>query len=309
MVLASMFTNCSTNSTIPAWFFLSVGILAKRNFNSLCSVRILLVCFISLWALTEFLRLPFTRHHLFSFFPSLSISQQSDLCKLHLVLSLGLFEPGFLVTLLFLLSFSIKRKDSNDTFGSAVGIVFALCLPLLFLQAYFIFYPGKTIFPEVFYSSYIVLEGTGAAHTTILCSYPFLSTIVFGVFATVYILYFLLASCKVVSLVINKGLRIRIYALLFSVLVALPTQVALLTFSTFWNPVDPVFNVFALATFLTVLMCAAVGEGILVIRPIADALAVGREFRWWGSNHERLPVVLGDKWRLAGVGGESYSYS
>ncbi|KAL5726795.1 hypothetical protein ACHQM5_000052 [Ranunculus cassubicifolius] len=272
---------------------------ALQNFNSLCSVRVLLVTFISLWALAEFLRLPFTRRYLIS---HLTPDHQANICRLHIVLSFGLFEPGFLVTLLFLLSFSIKKKDPNDTFGSAVGVVLALCLPVLTLQIYFVFFPNKTFFSELLWKSHVTIEDFGG-ESLVLCVYPLFGTIIFGVFGVVYALYFFCACCKVVALVINRGLRIRLYALMLSVVVTVPLQVVLLVVSTLWNPVNPSYNGITLVMFLIVLLCAAVGEGILVIRPILDALAVGRALVWWkGSCREPIVFEDNDRVKLAAAG-------
>ncbi|XVF12739.1 hypothetical protein REPUB_Repub08aG0145600 [Reevesia pubescens] len=45
--------------------------------------------------------------------------------------------------------------------------------------------------------------------------------------------------------------------------------------SVFWTPDKTAFDGVAVLVFLSTFICAVVGEGILVIKPIADSLAAG----------------------------------
>ncbi|KAJ4950729.1 hypothetical protein NE237_027561 [Protea cynaroides] len=257
-----------------------------RDFNSLWAVRTLLVSFIALWALTESLRLPLRLIHrsLFIHFPFLphllTLQQQANLCRIHVVLSLGLFEPGFLATLLFLVnvSVSIRQRNHTATTSTALYIVSAYCLPNLLLQVLFVYFPASsskyTRLPEALSHSFVFITDGGDGNN-VLCAYPLSSSISFGAFGVGYALSFLLSSWRVISLVINKGLRVRIYVLSLAVLLALPTQILFLAiFSVLLNPYDLVFQGLALLVFLCVLSCAVVAVGILVIWPIGDSLAV-----------------------------------
>ena len=243
-----------------------------QNFNSLWIFRLLFVFFITFWALTELLRLPFFRKlYFYPILPKLTVPQQANFCKVHLVLSLGFFEPGFLVTLLFLLDVSVKKTHPRTFFS--VFFVLALCLPIILLQVYFVFFPGSEIrFPELFHRSWF-LSWNSQDNKTVLCAYPLLSTILFGVFGAVFTLSFLLSFWRVVSHVINKGLRIRIFALAFAIIIGLPLQILFMGLSIFWTPDKAAFDGVALLVFLSTFTCAVVGEGILVIKPIADSLA------------------------------------
>lgn len=102
---------------------------------------------------------------------------------------------------------------------------------------------------------------------------------------------FLFSYWRVVSLVINKATRMRIHALAFSVLICLSIQVFFLALSSFFSAESPVYGGVMLGMFLSVLCCAAVGEGILVIRPIADALAAGGDCCQWRPGVRRLQPV------------------
>ncbi|KAJ7959408.1 Plasminogen activator inhibitor [Quillaja saponaria] len=264
--------------------FKSKSLTHLQHFNSLWTVRFLLVSFISLWAITELFRLPFfRRRYLYPFLSSFTIDQQSNLCKIHVALNLGFFQPAFLVTLLFLVNVSIKQKTHNNIW--AISFVLITCLPLLLLQIVLIFFtPFKLQLPEIFRRSSTVWKN-GFGNQTVLCAYPLLNTIAFAIFGIGYIVWFLFSCWKVGSMVINKGLRYRLFGLIFSVVVSLPVQILCLGLSVLWNPDEMAYSTVAFVAFLSTFSCATVGEGILVIKPVADALDVEVD--------SRLPVRNG----------------
>ncbi|TKY74040.1 hypothetical protein E2542_SST02799 [Spatholobus suberectus] len=261
----------------------SKSITHLQGFNSLWTVRFLLVLFIFLWAITELLRLPFFRRkYLYPFSPSFTVSQQANLCKVHIVLSLGFFEPAFLVTLLFLLNASIRKKTPNDAW--AITSVLLTCLPVAALQASLIFFsPFENRLPSE--TSVVLHDRLG--FQSVLCAYPFLSGVVFAGFGAAYSTWFLFSCWRVLSLVINKGLRVRIYVLASTVLVALPLQVVSLGFSVLWSPREELHGVVSLVGFLSAFCCATTGEGILVIKPISDALDAGGNCCSWTPQAQR----------------------
>ncbi|BAT78891.1 uncharacterized protein LOC124843362 [Vigna umbellata] len=258
-----------------------------QNFNSLWTVRFLLVLFIFLWSITELLRLPFFRRkYIYTFLPTFTISQQANLCKVHIVLSLGFFEPAFLVTLLFLLNASIKKKTPNDAW--AITFVLLICLPIATLQALLIsFSPLENRVPVE--TSVIFNDGYG--FDTVLCTHPFLTSVAFAVFGITYCTWFLFSCWRVLSLVINKGLRVRIYVLASIILVAVPLQIISLGFSVLWSPHQEVYGIVSLVAFLSAFCCATIGEGILVIKPISDALDAGGDCCIWSPR--QLPQLQG----------------
>ncbi|KAL3342344.1 hypothetical protein AABB24_026388 [Solanum stoloniferum] len=96
-----------------------------KNFNSLWTVRLLLVFFAILWALNEVFRLHFIRrNYILPFLPPLTLNQQANLCKVHVVLSVGLFEPAFLTTLLFLVNVSIKKQSPSGIWAGRFVYLF-----------------------------------------------------------------------------------------------------------------------------------------------------------------------------------------
>ncbi|KAI3735456.1 hypothetical protein L6452_14954 [Arctium lappa] len=249
--------------------------LHLRSFNNLWAVRLLLVLFVSCWAVNEILRLDFIRQRfLFTFFPTLTFSKQDHLCKLQVVLSLGFLEPGFLVTLLYLINVSIKQQ--NPAKKGSVLMVIVMSLPPLILQIIFLFFtPLKEQLPWVMTrTSLFSVDGFG--NNRMICTYPLLASILFCVFAIVYSMGLLVACWQVVSLVINKTIRIRINMLGLTVMMALLIQTTFLGAESLWMPEDIGFGGVSLGLFVSVAVCATVGEIVLVIKPIMEALETGR---------------------------------
>ncbi|KAI4338021.1 hypothetical protein L6164_016376 [Bauhinia variegata] len=262
--------------------FESKSLTHLQNFNSLWTVRFLLVLFILLWGIAELFRLPiYRRRNLHSFLPSLGVIAQDNFCKAHVIVSLGFFEPAFLVTLLFFLNASISQKTPNDTW--AISFVNVTCLPVALVQAILIFLnpledrlPG---FSRLTSTSVVLSDATG--NETVLCTFPLLNSIAFGVFGIAYAIWFVASCRKVLSLVINKGLRRRIYGLALTVLIALLLQIVSLVLTILWGPEEVAYAVFSLVAFLCPFACAAVGQGVLVIQPISDALDAGGSCCRW----------------------------
>ncbi|KAK7317093.1 hypothetical protein RJT34_01038 [Clitoria ternatea] len=253
-----------------------------QNFNSLWTVRSLLVLYVTLWAITELFRLTLFRYkYLYPFFPSLAkVLRQETLCKVHIVLSLGLFEPAFLLTLLSLLNASIKNMTRN--MWHVIVFVLLTCFSMATLQGFLLFFvPLKQEVPLHFLQSSMVLENDEA--DMCLCVYPLLNSVVFAVFGATYSAWFVLSCWRVLSLVINKGLRRRIYGLASVVMVAVPLQVVCLGLTMFWSPNDNVYAVVSFVAFFGVVCTGATGEGILVIKAISDALDAGGNHGLWGG--------------------------
>uniref|UniRef100_A0A3Q7GSH8 Uncharacterized protein n=1 Tax=Solanum lycopersicum TaxID=4081 RepID=A0A3Q7GSH8_SOLLC len=248
-----------------------------QNFNSLWAVRLLLVLFAALWAVNEVIRLPFIRQKYL--YPFLPLNQQAEICKVHVVLSLGFFEPGFLITLLFLVNESIKTQNPFRTWG--VALVCLACSPILLLQSFFVFFsPLEAQLPTFMHAtSYLSTDHLG--NKSVLCTYPLFSCVVFGVFSIAYSLAFLLSCWRVVAFVINKKIRVRLNMLATSFMILLPVQILCLGLSPLWQPAEPIHGYVVLAMDLAVAWCVVIGEVILVIRPIADALAAGGAFCPW----------------------------
>ncbi|KAK9665178.1 hypothetical protein RND81_14G095600 [Saponaria officinalis] len=267
-------------SLISLSFILHLRIKSRHStklqrFSSHWTARFLMIILILLWSLNELLRLPILRKgYLFPFLPTFSLSSQTTFCQFHLVLSFGLFEPGFLVTLLFLVNISVNKRSPSNLW--AIGFVGLTCLPL-FVAIYFAVFilPGKfrVLAPAVYRYS-VLMEDKISGERVLYCTYPFIGTVIFAVFGVVYSLAFLVSCWKVVSLAINKRIGARVNMLALTVIVCLSVQVVLLSTSVFWDPVDAWYYVFVFINFASVLTFGAMSQGILVIKPVTDTLGV-----------------------------------
>ncbi|KAL3651269.1 hypothetical protein CASFOL_004271 [Castilleja foliolosa] len=249
-----------------------------ENFNSLWTVRLLLVLLSTFWAINEILRLPLVRRkYLYPLLPSITLQQQADICKIHAILSLGLFEPSFLVTLLFLVNVSIKKENPSRIW--ALASLFMVCAPMTVLQILFVYFqPFEGKMPRFMHGSSVPGKDV-FGNRTMLCTYPFFSCVIFGGFAVIYSMVFLLSCWRMMEMVINKGMRKKINSLATVVMVALSVQIVCLSLSWLWMPDEMAYGFVVLVLFLFVMGSMVMGEVILVIKPIVDALAVGGEVR------------------------------
>lgn len=147
------------------------------------------------------------------------------------------------------------------------------------LQILFVYYsPFEGRLPRFMHGS--SSPGRNAfGNETMLCTYPFFSCLVFGGFAVFYAMVFLISCWRVMALVINKGMRRRINSLATAVMVMLSAQIACLSLSWLWMPEDVEYGFVVLFMFLFVVGSMAIGQVILVIKPIVDALAAGAEYQ------------------------------
>ncbi|KAG9451818.1 hypothetical protein H6P81_004722 [Aristolochia fimbriata] len=263
-----------------------------RDFNSLWPVRLLLVVSALLFSVSELLRLTRFRRgnpNRFPILPVLSVFHRVGLCKIYIVASQGLFQPAFFITLLFLLNASLRKPDYEEhTLLRALTLLLFSCLPLFLLQTLFVFFSERVLLwlggqgmlvdflRRHSHAALAAGEGEGQPRDHyVLCAYPIFSTLLLALFGALYVVCFVVVCWRTVELVINRALRFRVYGLAFAVLSAIPAQAACLLLSVFWDPNEVIFNLLSTVAFVSVLICALVGEGILVIRPIVDSLAVG----------------------------------
>lgn len=238
------------------------GPLRRRlRLNSLWPVRLLLLLFASLISVSELLRLPLRR-------PSL--------CSAYAFSSQSFAEPAFFATLLFLLRASTHSKPSPAVafVAASASAVFAAS-PFLLVHAVFLFF-----IPWALRRLALPPDLLGSTHTTNAdgrCVQPLYGTVILAVFATAYVPLFISACWNTVDLVINKKLRVRLYALAAVVVVSLSAQVSALAASLLWNPSSYASQGLGLVSFASMLVCTSAGEAILVVQPVADALAIAVE--------------------------------
>lgn len=270
---------------------------ALQDFNALWIVRIIFTVLGILWSVVELFRLQLLRQPNW-IFHSWSFRSQANVCRFYILSSLGFLEPCFFLTALFLVHGSLRkapftpRKAWN---GKVVALILICCLPVFLFQLFFVVitpsidfkkssggvynlenegYGGKVpyYFTQAF-QNVTIGEGTDAKESAVCC-YPLLSTLVLATFGVLYSAYFLILGWRVVGVVINRCLQRRLYGLLGALLLLLPLHVMFLGLSVLSEPAHLPFELMSFFGFIMVLLCTTVGEGILVIRPIADALAV-----------------------------------
>lgn len=207
---------------------------------------------------------------------------QRNTCRFYIISNIGFAEPSLFLVLVSLLHASVHKDSgalSRRWNGKTIAYAFLFCFPM-FLTQFLLVILGPTITTEEvrsrdnkirnYFTSISFLEG--GDH--VACTYPLLSTIILGLFDCVLISYISYLGFRMVSLVINKGLRKRIYVLIISVICFLPLRVGLLGFSVLPHPGTFGFEVLVFMAFLSILICAMVGVSILVYYPVADALAL-----------------------------------
>lgn len=268
--------------------------VSLQDFNALWIVRIILIVLAVLWSLVELLRLPLLRQPNWVFH-SWSFRSQANVCRFYILSSLGFLEPCFFLTALFLVHGSLRRAPFTPRKawnGKVVALILICCLPVFLFQLFFVLispniefkassggvynlenegYGGKV----PYYFTQAFQNVTIGAKEIAVCSYPLLSTLVLATFGVLYSAYFLILGWRVVGVVINRCLQRRLYGLLGALLLLLPLHVMFLGLSVLSEPTHLPFELMSFFGFIMVLLCTTVGEGILVIRPIADALAVG----------------------------------
>ncbi|XP_073111229.1 uncharacterized protein [Elaeis guineensis] len=246
--------------------------------NSLWPVRLLLVLFASLWALAELLRLPLLRPLL-----PLPLPLRYDptpLCLAHVFAAHALAEPCFFATVLFLLRATNQPKSSSSALAAALAAALATAIPFFTLHALFLYLPTDFLrrvgIPVDLLGppSFAYRVRLSAVATEPRCTYPLFGAVLLAALGAVYVPLFVSACWGAVSVVINKRLRVRLYALAAVVVAALCVQVATLALSALWDPGKMTSEGLKLASFVAVSCCAAAGEVILVVQPVLEALAI-----------------------------------
>ncbi|GAB4855753.1 hypothetical protein Ancab_024397 [Ancistrocladus abbreviatus] len=264
------------------------GFVRLGYFNGPWVVRIAFILLGIWWGFGEIIRLSLLRRKGRVFY-SLGLQWQEDTCKFYIISNLGFTEPCLFLIMSFLLRAALQWRGSgtlNQKWNiKTTGYVLLYCLPIFVLDLIFVlvgprFDKGKSKalrLSRTFTSTSRLLNEAGQPVIAI-CTYPLLCTILHGLFATVLTCYLLLLGRRMVSSVINKGLRRRVYILIFLVVSFLPSRVILLGFSVMARA-HFLFEALAFSGFLVLLACVVVGIFMLVYLPVADSLALSRGLR------------------------------
>lgn len=266
--------------------------LPLRDFDSPWLVRIVLVGLFVLWSLGELLRLPWMRMG-DGFLHNMDWKTQADLCRLHVVWSVGIMEPGFLLTAFFLVRGSLLVSSSASKYfnGRVLTQMGFCCLPVFILQLLLVVLSHndnkegvRGSIPPYFTKSFQLMSDDANIQRA-LCTCPLFSILLLGLFSSFFVIFFSCLGMRMLHHVINRRLQMRVCWLVLAVMLFLPLHVLFLGFSVRSEPTETKHEVLLFLGFLTLLVCGTGGIGVLVVLPVADALAVhsslkNRDQRW-----------------------------
>ncbi|XP_066348645.1 uncharacterized protein [Miscanthus floridulus] len=247
-------------------------------FNGPWVTRIALILITIWWGVGEIVRLSFLKKKLFS-----SLTWQRNICDVYILSNLGFAEPGIFFAFAFLLHGSLQKKELgtlNQRWNwKTMAYMFIFCIPVFSVQAILVFVGPKFVRDENHdlgrrkIAKYFIRTYSPVGDTSV-CTYPLFGTIFLGLVDALLMSYVSYVGSRVLSLVINKSLRRRVYLLMVSVLCFLPFRVLLLGFSVLPKPGDVAFEGIIFLSFLMMLSCTTVGILLLVYYPVADSLAL-----------------------------------
>ncbi|XP_059648281.1 uncharacterized protein LOC132294439 [Cornus florida] len=256
----------------------SQGFIQLSYFSGPWIVRITLIFFTIWWGFWEIIRLNLLRRE-GKVLNALNLKWQEFFCKCYIVSNLGFAEPCLFLTLVFLLHSSLRKTGalSQKWNGKTAAYVILYCLPVFVLQLIVILIGPQIEKGESFVHKlphYFTSAASKDHDDVAFCTYPLLSTIFLGLFATVLTMYLFWLGRRILKLVINKGLKKRVYTLMFSVSSLFLLRVLFLGLTVLSRPEHFLFEVFTFLAFLSLLCCAGVVISVLVYFPVADSLAL-----------------------------------
>ncbi|KAL0920892.1 hypothetical protein M5K25_007908 [Dendrobium thyrsiflorum] len=248
-------------------------------FNGPWIIRIVLIIISIWWGFGEIVRLSFLRG---TGRPLSSLTWQKHGCKFYVLSNLGFAEPIIFLMLGFLLNAALQKRESDSLTlrwnWKTFVYVILLCLPLFILQLVLILL-GPKYSKEMHrmrkkMAKFFMTYSFSLSNNMTICTYPLLSTIILGFFHLFVIAYVVYSGARMLSLVINKALRQRVYFLALSVIFFLPLRVILLGFSVLPHVGNMAYEVLVFVAFLMLLLCNMIGICLLVYLPVADSLAL-----------------------------------
>ncbi|CAA2990616.1 uncharacterized protein LOC111379206 [Olea europaea subsp. europaea] len=257
------------------------GLVRLNYFSGPWIIRITFIFFAVWWGFGEIIRLNLLRGE-GRVLNSLNLKRQKTVCKCYVVSNLGFAEPCLILILIFLLRASLQKSGTLSRRWNAKTAAYVLlyCLPIFVLQVIVIIigtWHNKESFVHrlpPYFTKASAFSKTKDNDNVALCTYPLLSTVVLGLFATLLTTYLFWLGRQILHLVINKGLQKRVYTLIFSISGFFPLRVLLLGLSVLSEPDKLLFDAISFLAFLSFLCCAVVAICMLVYLPIADSLVL-----------------------------------
>lgn len=256
------------------------GFSQLSYFNGPWIIRIVLIISSIWWGFGEIVRLSFLRGtgRLLS-----STPWQKYGCKFYILSNLGFAEPLIFLMLGFLLHAALQKSESDSLTHrwnwKTFLFVVLLCLPLFIFQLVLVLIGPKYSKEEMHrmrkrMAKFLMTSSSSLSDNITICTYPLLSTIILGFFDLFVIGYVVYIGARMLSLVINKRLRLRVYFLSLSVIFFLPLRILLLGFSVLPHAGNVAYEVLVFAAFLMLLLCNMMGICMLVYLPVSDSLAL-----------------------------------
>jgi len=255
------------------------GLVHLNYFSGPWIIIMTFILFVIWWSLGEIIRLTLLRHYL-------HLKWSETVCKCYIVWNMGFVEPCLFLTIVFLLRAPLQKLEigimSTKWNIRTIGYIILYCIPMLIVQVFVVLVGpqleknkglGKKL-PRYFTSTINSSSRERENDDITICTYPLLSTALLGIFAMILTSYLSWLGSRILKLVINKGLRKRVYTLLFPVLCFLPLRVLFLGLSVLSRPEHIMFEAFVFLAFLALVYCFGLCMWTLVYRPIADCLAL-----------------------------------
>lgn len=254
------------------------GFSQLSYFNGPWIIRILIIIISIWWGFGEIVRLSFLRG---TGRPLSSTAWQKYGCKFYILSNLGFAEPIIFLILAFLLHAALEKRESGTLSQrwnrKTFFYVIFLCIPVFILQLVLLLLGPKFNKEEMSRTRKKMAKffmSTSLVNNMNICTYPLVSTIILGLLYVLLIGYIIYIGTRMLSFVINKGLRMRVYFLSLSVILFLPLRVLLLGFSVLPHAGNLAYEVLVFFAFLVLLFCNMVGICMLVYLPVADSLAL-----------------------------------
>ena len=245
-------------------------------FNGPWLTRITLILVAFWWGIGEVFRLTFVNGE--GRFTS-DRTWQANVCKFYIISNLGFAEPGLFLLLAFLLSAALEKQELgtlNQKWNrKTICAMFIICVPSLLWEACVVFIGPRVASDDGQISNLAKYWYSASAdhQGNVACTYPLLSSIFLGAFYIILIIYVTVVGGQMLSLVINKGLRRRIYMLIFATVILLP-RATLLGLSIVPWPGEIAHESLVFISFLVLMLAAMVGIVILVYFPVVDTFAL-----------------------------------
>lgn len=246
-------------------------------FNEPWLTRITLMFVAFWWGIGKVLRLTFVNRE------GRLISDQTwqeNVCKFYIISNMGFAEPGLFLLLSFLLSIALQKQElgtlNRKWNQKTIRTIFILCSPSLIWEACVVFVGGLVALDDGQRSKVSKYRYYASAihNDEITCTYPLLISAFLGAFYIVLIVYVMFVGHQMMSLVINKGLRRRIYMLIFATRILL-SRAILLGLSVLPWPGEVEHEALVFVSFLVLMLAAMVGIVILVYFQVADTFSIG----------------------------------